>query len=90
MKTTIATVILLSSVFAGSAFANESQPRDVLESSLQRSIQQEVEVTRSQVKAENQLELVQYFAEFKFALNPSRVASTVAEAAADYLVGNEE
>lgn len=89
MKTTIAAIVLLSGLGVTSVFANE-QPRDVLESSLEQSIQQDVLDTRSQVKSENQLELMQFVADFKFALNPSNMVATVAEVATEYFVSGKE
>lgn len=90
MKTTIAAVVIVSSLFASNAYALNGEERDVLESSLERSIQHDVTHARSQVKYENQMELMQLVAEFKFALSPSRMVANVAETAANLLVGNEE
>lgn len=90
MKTTITSIVVASALLFGSAQAQEKQTDSNLESYLTQSISQEVSNTRKQVKTENQLELMQYFAEVKLALNPSRVLNNVAEVAVELISGNEE
>lgn len=90
MKTTITSIVIASALFLGSAQAQEQQTDSNLELSLKETISQEVSNTRQQVKSENQLELMQYFAEVKLALNPSRMLTNVAEVAVELITGNEE
>ncbi|GAB3294879.1 hypothetical protein [Pseudidiomarina andamanensis] len=90
MKTTITSIVVASALLFGSAQAQEKQTDSNLELSLKESISQEVSNTRQQVKSENQLELMQYFAEVKLALNPSRMLTNVAEVAVELITGNEE
>lgn len=90
MKTTIASILVVSSLFAGAAHAGAEKSLDVLEASLEQSIQQDILQTRNQVKNENQLQLAQLIAEFKFALSPSTLVATVSDAAIELLTGNEE
>lgn len=90
MKTTIATVVLVSSLFSGQVLAQESQPKDVLESSLARSIQHDVTAVQQQVKNDNSLDLLQLITDFKFALSPSTIVSSIAETASELLSQPEE
>ncbi|RZQ57240.1 hypothetical protein CWI82_08235 [Pseudidiomarina tainanensis] len=92
MKTTITSIVVASALLFGSAQAQEQEQQtdSNLESYLTQSISQEVSNTRKQVKTENQLELMQYFAEVKLALNPSRMLNNVAEVAVELISGNEE
>lgn len=90
MKTTITSIVIASALLVGSAQAQEKQTDSNLQLSLKESISQEVSNTRQQVKSENQLELMQYIAEVKFALDPSRMLTNVAEVAVELITGNEE
>ena len=90
MKTTIATVVFVSSLLSSPVIAQESAPKDVLESSLTRSIHYDVSAVQQQVKNDNTLDLMQYVSDFKFALNPSAIMATIKETATDLLSYPEE
>lgn len=90
MKTTIATVVFVSSLFSSQVLAQEPQANDVLESSLQRSIQSDVSQVRQQVKTDNTIDLMQFVADFKFALNPSTVVASISETASELLSSTKE
>ena len=90
MKTTIATVVFVSSLLSSQAFAAETPATDILESSLARSIHQDVSTARQQVKEDNTLDVMQMVADFKFALNPSAMMASIAETASDLLSNPKE
>ena len=90
MKTTIATVVFVSSLFSSQVLAQEPQVNDVLESSLQRSIQSDVSQVRQQVRNDNTIDLMQFVADFKFALNPSSVVASISETASELLSNAKE
>lgn len=90
MKTTIASVIFVSSLFTSQVVAQDVQSTDVLEASLETSIQQNVGSARQQVKDDAKLDLLQFVTDFKFALSPQTVIADIAEVATELLSHPEE
>lgn len=93
MKTIITAIALSSLLVFSSAYAQEVpavEDNQTVEAMVKETIDQHVYAMQTDVKLDALVELGQYLAELKSALNPARVLTNVADVAIDLITNNEE